>query len=274
MENNELDAYTIFSDMTFVPPDHKFVEATKPVYASPYLVGQYIAPDQHTTDFASFFFQNMHLILFILSGYVSLIIFALAFSKTRAFSWIFRTLKLILSSVLYGVRHSAVRKLAILLLFFSLFMFNCKNFLQSSIKTEKTAIKTDEIINSPSKLFSTTKLLIVNFEEDSTLRHALEHSFLGRLVKRRRFVHNIPIMKEQQNALIRHGLDTIYFFSSQVYIGFTISFFAELANKQGLVAYVDSQIYSESPLRVLYLRGSLDEETKKFIHEGQVVNHY
>ena len=267
LQNDQLDIFSIFNDMTLVPHDDPLIEATKPTYANPYLVGQFMARHQHTTDFTSFFVQSMDLLLFILSGYVSLIIFALAFSKTQAFSRVFCRLKLVLSSVLYGVRQSAVRKLAVLLLFFNLFLFINKNVLQSSIKTEKTAIKTDEIINSPSKLLSTSKLLVVNFEEDSTLRRALEHSFLGRLAKKSRFVHSAPISREQQDTLKKRGLDTIYFFSSEVYICFTLSFLAEFANKDGLVAMVRTEIYSESFLRVFYLRRGLEKRNKLFIHK-------
>lgn len=122
MQNNQVDVYTIFYDMTFVPYDDPFVEATKPTYANPYLVGQFMAPDQHTTDYTSFFL-NKHLLLIILCGYLSIITLALAFAKIRTFNRIFSCLKLILSSVLYGIRQSAVRKLAILLLAFNLFMF-------------------------------------------------------------------------------------------------------------------------------------------------------
>ena len=265
LQNDQIDIYTIFTDMTLVPRDHQLIESTNPTYANPYLVGQFIVPHQQTTDFTSFFFQSKQLLLFILSGYVSLIIFALAFSKTRAFSRTFSTLKLVLSNVLYGVRQSAVRKLAILLLCFNLFLFVNKNFLQSSIKTEKTAIKTDEIINSVSKLLSTPKLLVVNFEEDSTLKRALEHSFLGRLNKKRRFVHSAPISKEQQETLRKQRLDSFYFFSSEVYICFTLSFFAPFANREGLVGFLRTQIYSESSLRVMYLRRGLEEEKKRFV---------
>ena len=230
------------------------------------MFGQFLLPKRQATDFTSFLFENKRLLLVMMSGYLLIILLALAFSKTRIIGNIFRVLKQVLSSVFYGVGQYAVRKLALLLLFFSLFMFINKTLLLSSIKTEKCTTNTDEILDSASKLIATPKMLVVNFEEDGTLRRALEQSFLGRLAKKHRFVHNAPISKEQQIALMKQPLDSMFFFSSEIYLCFTLSFFAAFANQGGLIAFVSTRIYSESFLRVFYLRRSLEEEKKRFVH--------
>lgn len=109
--------------------------------------------------------------------------------------------------------------------------------------------------------------MVVNYEEESILKLALEHSLLGRLAKKRRIVYRAPMSEEKIKELKKERMEKMFFFSSEIYLMFVFSFFASTAKQNGLVAFIRSQIYSESFVRVFYMRRGLDAEKKRFIHD-------
>lgn len=241
-------------------------------FSSPrsYLVGQFIKPDQsETSDFTSFLFQNKHMLAIILSGYLLIVTAAFALAQlTRSDGCLFKSLMLVVRRVLYdcGRPLSSFQGLAFLLLFFNVFLFINQTLLRSSIKTEKATINTNAIIDSLPKLIVTPKTMVVNFEEESILKLALEHSFLGGLAKKRRIVYRAPMPEEKIQEMKKEKLDSMFFFSSEIYLFLVFSTFASTAKQNGLVAFIRSQIYSESFVRVFYLRRSLADEKKRSIH--------
>ena len=274
MQNNRLDVYTIPNDLTLVPRDDPFVEASKAVYVNRYLVGQFLKPDNsETSDFTSFLFQNKRLLLIILSGYLLIIaVTFIYFQASRPSSRFLSSLKLGARKILHNAGRPTFSVHQILLVFFSLFMFINQTLLRSSIKTEKATVNTQEIIDGISKLVETSKTMVVNFEEESILKLALEHSFLGRLAKKRRIVYRAPMSDEKIKELKKERMDFLFFFSSEIYLMFVFSFFASTAQQNGLVAFIRSQIYSESFVRVFYMRRGLPAYKKRFIHKRYQLN--
>lgn len=205
--------------------------------------------------------------MIIFSGYLLIITLALAFFQvTRSFAHFSRSLKQVLDRVFYASGQSSFHKIALLLLFFNLFMFINQTLLRSSIKTDKTTINTNGIIDSVPKLIATPKTMIVNFEEEGILKLALEHSLLGGLAKKRRIVYSAPMTDEKIQRLKKEKMEALFFFSSEIYLYFVFSTFASFAKQNGLVAFIRSQIYSESFVRAFYLRRSLADDKKRFIH--------
>ena len=270
MQNDRLDVYTIPTDLTLVSRDNPFIEATKVAYVNPYLVGQFIFPGHssaETSDFTSFLVQNKRIVMIILSGYLLVIAMAFVFFQTsRPFSSAFKSLKQVLGQVLFSTGQSSkLYKVAIMLLAFHLFLFILQVLLRSSIKTEKATINTDEMIDSVPKLVSTSKTMVVNFEEEDILKRAIEHSLLGNLAEKRRIVYRAPLSEEKMKELMKERMDSLFFFSSEIYLYFIFSALASIAKQRGLVAFIRSQIYSESFVRVFYLRRGLEEVKKQFI---------
>ena len=269
MQNNRLDVYTIPTDLTLVPRDNPFIEATKVAYVNPYLVGQFLTSGHssaETSDFTSFLVQNKRIVLIILSGYLLVIVMAFVFFQIgRPSDSAFKSLKQVLGRVLFATGQST-SKVAIMLLAFHLFMFILQTLLRSSIKTEKAIVNTDDTIDGIQKLVSTSKTMVVSFEEDDALKRAIAHSLLGKLAEKRRIVYRAPLSEEKMKELMKERMDSLFFFSSEIYLYFILSALASIAKERKLVAFIRSQIYSESFVRVFYLRRGLEETKKRFIH--------
>ena len=204
--------------------------------------------------------------MIILSGYLLVIMLAFVFLQiTRPFSSVFKSIKQVLGRVLFASGQST-SKVAIMLLAFHLFMFILQTLLRSSIKTEKAIINTDDTIDSNSKLIRTSKTMVVNFEEEAILKLAIENSLLAKLAKKRRIVYRAPLSEKKMKELMKERIDSLFFFSSEIYLYFILSTLASIAKERRLVVFLKSQIYSESLGRVFYLRRGLEESKKQFIH--------
>ena len=158
-------------------------------------------------------------------------------------------------------------KLALVFLFFNIFMFFNQNFLSGNIKTNKITVDTSDVIDTFSKLMRTEKTMIVNYEDDSSLKAAPAHSFLGRLAKKRRFVLKPSTTDEDRLVLIKKRMDYYFFMAVDVDLYFVMSVLASYSDASGLVAFIRAQIYRESFLRAFYLRRNLDPVKKRFIHK-------
>lgn len=271
MRNNEIDIYSIPMEMMSVAQDDRFIKATKAVCTSSFLVGQYLKPfdNLERSDFTSFLYQNKQLMMIIFSGYliVAILIFVLSQIINPAPDCAKR-LRLVLYKILFidSVKSPCSFKVALIFLFFHIFMFFCQNFLFGSVKTEKVTIDTSAVIDTTSKLIRSEKTMVVNHEQDKSMNLALEHSFLGRLAKKRRMVLNPTVTKEERNALLTKRMDSYFFMAIHMDLYYVMYMFSSYSELGGLVAFIRSQIYRESFLRVFYLRRSLEDEKKRFIH--------
>lgn len=116
-------------------------------------------PKQQASDFLSFLYQNVNLVLMILFGYLLTLLLAVLFLKT-VYSNETRRVKWFSFDILLLASCQATRqlpKLALLFLSFTLFHFIMVNCLSNMIKTEKVIIDTSFLIDSVEKLESTNK---------------------------------------------------------------------------------------------------------------------
>lgn len=108
--------------------------------------------------------------------------------------------------------------------------------------------------------------MIVNYEEESVLNQAAEHSFLGRLAKKRWTVLQDAMPDEDLYALLAKGMNSYYFLAKDIDLYYVMSIFAPYSEWRGLVAFIKPQIYHEAFLQVFYLRRDLEANKKRFVH--------
>lgn len=205
----------------------------------------------------------------ILSGYllVTILVFVLSQLIHPCFNYAKR-LKLILCKTMFvSSNHSLSLRLAMVFLSFNLFMFFNSNFLCGDIKTAKITIDTTPLIDTISKLMRTEKIMVTNYEEDSVMKLAADHSFLGKLAKKRRFVLKQSMSDEDRNVLMARRMDSYFFMSIDLDLYFAMAAFASYSKLDGLVAFIRSQIYRESFLRAFYMRRGLEKNKKRFVHQ-------
>ena len=276
LENKEIDFYSLPTDMTLVSHGDRSIEATKAVRSSAYLVGQFLRPPENSersrSDLTSFLFENLHLLAIIVSGYLLAAVLMFLFSPIiqphlnrpkRLKLAVFKALS-IDSNEFYSVSF----KLGVLFLFLNVFLFFTQIFLSGSTKTNLITIDTSFVIDSASKLLQADeKTMIVDYEEDYAMTSALEHSFLGRLAKKRRLVLHEIMQDEDWNALMAQPMDAYVFLAKESDHSFIMSGFSDYSELSGLVAFISPHFYGESFLQVFYLRRSLEEEKKRLIHQ-------
>lgn len=98
-----------------------------------------------------------------------------------------------------------------------------QNLLSGTIKTEKTVLKTDELIDSQLKALDSKKTLVIMFDQLETIATAPAGSFLRRLHMKKRFLFTGLMTKTDQGLIFErpidsycqfHSLSTLLFFSS------------------------------------------------------------
>ena len=123
----------------------------------------------------------------MLIGYLLLFLFSYIFlRKLFPFLSPIKKSKLFLSKFLYD-DYTQLRalssKVALIFLFFNLFLFILINLLTNFIKTEAVIVNTDEIIDSNKKLLSTPKILFINYLYFDTFSSLPKNSLLFKLIK-------------------------------------------------------------------------------------------
>lgn len=235
------------------------------------MVGQFVKPNTpNISDLSSFLLSNSKLLALILAAYLSMLLVSLFFPGLV--HWRFNRLasmKLVLFRAPFSNLNQIFRfssKLGILALSFTFFLFFVRNFLGGSIKTEKTILRTNELIDSPAKLLASQKVMIIFFDQLEMLAKAPEGSFLKRLYAKQRFLFTGESSGTDWNLLFRRGLDTFFIFASDVHALFTLAALAPNANSFGMLAFVQPDTSYHENMNVFYLRRSLDTERKQFIH--------
>lgn len=227
---------------------------------------------KQSADLPSFLFENEHLLIIILSGYllITVVIFVLL-QITRPGGEYVARLKEIFSrflSIGSDPFYSSPSKLALVFLFFNIFMFFNLNFLNGSTKTNLITIDTSGVIDSPSKLMRVKKTLAIFFDDEKSLISAHKHSLEGRLAKKRRVVIEPFVTKEKLNEMFVQKLDSYFFLASEAELLFTISSAAAYSKSKGsrdFVAFINPHIHVKSFLLVFYFRRNLEADKKQFI---------
>ena len=146
-------------------------------------------------------------------------------------------------------------------------MFHCEwlSILNSPLQTEKTVLKTDELIDSPAKLLASQRTMIAHFDQLEILAKA-PGGFLKRLSKKKRFTFTGEIGGTNWDLLFSEPIDSYLVFASDVHALFTLAALAPYANSLGQSAFVRPDYSYFENMNVFYLRRGLDVQRKKFIH--------
>lgn len=207
----------------------------------------------------------MQLLTFIVLGFVLIVAITtifpkLTYSNNKSRS---RSLNLILLRVLFINPNSLPRvHLKLMFLFFNLFWFFQFNFLGSAMTTDMVTIRTDELVDSPSKLISTSKPLLIHWRESDLIKMAPEQSFLKTISKKKIFeIYGLRDLIWIQNS----GINQFVVFAVQSGLVHFIAIMSRHAKRAGLVAFIKSTNYYER-LSVFEMRKSLDVDRKKFIN--------
>ena len=172
--------------------EDKLIEFSKTVLQNEIGIGQVLnEPNSlEKADFSSFLFENWNLLSYMLIDYLLLFFFSYIFLRKlfHLFSPLKKS-KLILSKLLYG-DYTQIRALspevAIIFLFFNLFLFILISLLTNFIKTDAVIVNTDEIIDSDEKLLSTSKIIFTQYHLLEYFNSFPKNSLLFKLFKRKR----------------------------------------------------------------------------------------
>ena len=153
--------------------------------------------------------------------------------------------------------------LRLVLLAFNWFLFFCVIFICGTIKTENVVVPTDEIVDSSSKLLSTTKTLLINGGESNYITMAPERSFLKKLSGKKFFkTHNLHHLASQKSDPAQYVS-----FAEETALLYGMSLISQLVADKDTVAFVKSASYYER-LAAFPVRKKLDKERKRFIYRG------
>lgn len=225
-------------------------------------------PFSDKLDLSRFLINNLHLVMFIILGYMLLIVgtastmwrkLAHANGSSRL-----KNLRLILFWTFFTNHNQLPRlHLRLLFFFFGLFLFlNCC-FVSQSITTDKVTVSTEAIVDSNSKLMKTSKTLAIHPKELELLETAPEgNSFFKHLSQKKncRLYTLSDLMEMRTNGLHRYVI-----FSHHIGILYYMSLQSEYAKKIGLVTFYKSSDYFEY-LATFRMRRNLDQERRQFIN--------
>ena len=228
-------------------------------------MAQFLAPFSKRLDFAYFLVTNLHLLAFIILGFLLIALMATIFPKLTHENGSSRpkSLKTILFHTLFIDYNQLPRvHLRLLFLSFSLFLLLNLNFLSNSIKTDKVLVPTDEIVDSISKLIKTPKTLAMDANTLSRFKTAPDGSSFKQLSKKD--VITVNSLKDL-NQMKSTGLHRHVIFSSHTELVYLMSLVSEHARDNGLIAFHKSTDYFETLIAFL-MRRNFDEKRKRFIN--------
>lgn len=211
--------------------------------------------------------NNWSLLIIILLGYLLLLATTIVFPKLvhRNLSAL-QSIRFVPTKAFFINSNRLLRfsgKFAILLCAFHWFLFFNANFLFGNIKTDSMIIRTDEIIDSSSRIMSSKRIMTVILDELETLTKASDNSFLGKLNKKSIFWIGYNPQEETQQIL--RDSTNHFFFEREVGLKFLIQALASLVRHLNVVAFMGPTIYYEA-IDVIAIRRSLDWQKKQFIH--------
>lgn len=220
----------------------------------------------------SFLYNSLTLNLFILLGYLSIVLLTgLLPSLIHPSYGRLQSLRL-MSIRMFFLSHDRLprlsRKLAMLMLFFNCFYFFTSKFLLGTIKTNSVLVNTDEIILSGFDLLNSKKNFATNTHDDNVLRHLPTNSLLKKLsektlAEKKHFVMDLGMKGNTINQILEKGVNSFYFLARYVSLLLTLCELAPLSSSD-MVAFMTPKKYHEL-LTVFYFRPSLDEQRKRFL---------
>lgn len=222
---------------------------------------QLLHPPSKKLDAPYFLITNLWLLAFIGLGFLFLLVATTILLTHRDRGSRLQNLKQALLRALFANRMPRDH-LKLVFIFFSFFIFFNRHFFGATIKTNKIAIPTDEIVDSINKLIDTSKKLVVHAKELSWAKSAPEGSLLQRLSKKDILALDGLSSLDRMKAT---GIDRFVIFADQTRAAYLLSLLSRHANEIGSYAFSKNSDYYER-LETFHMRRSLDPEQKRFIN--------
>lgn len=236
-----------------------------------YLIGHFLKPNPpNISDLSSFLLTNGSLLVYTLCAYLSIALLGSLVPRLVHPNFDrLSSLKLALLKTpfldLNRIAHVSFR-FGLLVLCFTWFLFFMQNFLSGTIKTEKVVLKTDELIDSPFKALASEKTMIIPFDQLEMIATAPESSFIRSLHTKKRFLFTGEMGKTKWSLFFERPIDSYFVFGSDVHAIFALAALAPSANSLDMFAFVQPERSYFDAMNVFYMRRSLDENRKRFIH--------
>ena len=250
------------------------IEITKTAHSLEYGIGQILNEPNNLkkTDLSSFLIENWNLVSYMLIGYLLLFFFSYIFAKKLfPFLSLLKKSKLISSKLLYD-DYTQLRafssKIALIFLFFNLFLFILINLLANFIKTEAVIVNTDELIDSNKKLLTTSKILLTWNWELYHLSTFSKNSLLFKLVARKKKDYQYVTPESNRTKIrkmVKKGESSSFFiFQSKPTVLMNLIIFA--MHTKNPIIFVKPTSYQEK-IYVYYMRKKLEKNKKRFINQ-------
>ena len=153
--------------------------------------------------------------------------------------------------------------LKLMLLFFGLFLFFNLNFLAGVILTDNMTIETHEIVDAPSKLVGTSRVLATSLANSLLIKFAPEGSFLKMLSGKEIFA--ISHLYKHVAQMKANGINKYLILAEPISLAFVVLLLSDQARDIGSVGFIKPTSYFEG-LQVLLMRRRLKKEQKQFIN--------
>ena len=275
LKENRTDIYyQATSDYGYDSQEDNKIEITKTAYIIEDGIGQILNESNNLkkTELSSFLIENWNLVSYMLIGYLLLFFFSFIFAK-KLFPFLspLKKSKLISSKLLYD-DYTQLRafssKIALIFLFFNLFLFILINLLTNFIKTEAVIVNTDELIDSNKKLLTTSKILLTKDFGLWYLSTYPKKSLLFKFVTRK--------IENYQYVTYRSNNTKIWEITKK---GESSSFLIYESKPVVLIYLITLAMYTKNPIifmkptsyhefkYVYWLRKNLEKNKKKFINQ-------
>ena len=275
LKENRTDIYyQASSDYGYDSQEENKIEITKTAYILEHGIGQILNEPNNLkkTDLSSFLIENWNLVSYMLIGYLLLFFFSFIFAK-KLFPFLspLKKSKLISSKLLYD-DYTQLRafssKIALIFLFFNLFLFILINLLTNFIKTEAVIVNTDELIDSNEKLLTTSKILSTTDFGFWYLSTFPKNSVLFKLVARKKKDYQYVTPESNMTKIweiIEKGESSSFFiFDTKPTV--LINLIALAMHTKNPIIFVNPTSYYE--IKYVYrLRKNLEKNKKKFINQ-------
>ena len=270
------------TDISFLPGEvfnplfqsiYNIVELSQIAFSAPYQCGQVIKEPKNLkkTDFSSFLFENWNLLSCMLIGYLLVFFVSFIFLKNNFPSCSkLKKLKLILSKLLFDdptQLRAFSSSIALIFIFFNLFLFILISLLTNFIKTEAVIVNTDELIDSEQKLLSSKKLIYISEFDFKHYSSFLKSSVLFKLGKKIIEDNRYVTFENLMEMLLKGQSSSFFLFDNKYEVLRNLLPFSVMIKNP--IIFMKPTNYHESN-QVYYMRKNLDKRKKKFIHQWYV----
>lgn len=242
IENNLVDVDPFPREMIIDTDSHPNLESTKACSTELFQIGQVLNKPNNleNSDLSSFLFENINVLVYILIGYLLLFVSSFVFLKKVLPKYrSFKISKLFLNKLLF-LDSNQLRQLsceiALIFIFFSLFLFIVTNILSNLIKTNKVVVNTDEFIDSIEKLFTTKKSFTFQPEDLPYFNRTSKSSFLykfyhKKIERENRFV-SLDDQTKFRQFMMNNKLNSLFFFMKQSGMLIVLAFISPFTRNQ------------------------------------------